>query len=112
MALRPERTYKINITGSASTALLLSQGESRRQYKIRAKGTDVIYKFGDETVVASNTVTDSQYAEGNHDIADGAIELGDIKRDSPSEAVYISAMAEDGASTGTLFVTVGYGEKV
>ena len=112
---RAIKEYKITVGGSASAALkldlptdpeLLSRGDIT--YRMRAKTTDVVVKFGDNTVAAASGVTDSKRPDGNFSVAAGSIETFAALKGQ----AYISTIAEDGSSSGVLFVTLGvHGEE-
>lgn len=105
--------YKIAVGAAASVgreiAVPTDSGLVQRadiQYRLRAKGCDVVFKFGDASVAASAAVVDDKRPDGNCSIAEGAIEMFKAK----SGQSHVSVVAEDGASTGVLILTVGVGE--
>lgn len=107
----PLAQYKIPTNASAvptanlaipEVATILSLGRIP-QAIMYAKGADIIYKFGDSTVAADQTAPAGKEVAGNYLVAGGAVytvpAMGNL-----------SAVSEDGATAGTLFVTIGYGD--
>lgn len=110
---RAIKEYKISVSGTPSAPLALPVPvdggvveRSDLQYRMRAKGCDVVVLMSDGTEQASASVSSSARPDRNFSIADGAIELfGDNEVKS-----HISVVSEDGSSSGALIVTLGVGE--
>lgn len=78
------------------------------QYRCRGKSVESVVCFGDATVAAVTTVdaTTRKRPDGNFSVADGAIEMFKPK----AGQTHVSVIAEDGASTGFVVITIGVGE--
>lgn len=105
--------YKIAVSGtpSAGREIVLPDDSAfvqrtDMQYRLRAVGCDVVFKFGDASVQATDAVTDDVRPEDNCSIAQGAIEMFRPK----AGQTHVSVVAEDGAGTGYLILTVGVGD--
>ena len=102
--------YYVAVTGSALTGLSIPEIQTIRDMsvqpaaRVRAIGCNVNFKFGDDTVLASATVTASKLPVGNINIAEGAIEIFNITQSQN----YISTISDDATSTGNLWVDIGY----
>ena len=99
--------YKIAVTGTASTAQIISlEGLSLRdglQARIFTKGTDMTFKFGGSSVVADATATSNKLVARNVTQASGNTELYAL-----SEGMtHVSVISEDETSTGTFHMTIG-----
>lgn len=113
MAFRPVQLYQLPVTGTPSTAQLISEFDNSLlttpeiQAEFYAQGCNVVYKVGDASnTAASRTVTSNKFVSSNTLVPQGAILLhGDIRK-------YISVVSLDGTSTGTLYMLVGYNEKI
>ena len=115
MAFKPVKQYKSSITTTASSALALDAlpdegnfGGSPRQVLVYvvSGGSDTIIKFGDSSVVADDTLTSSALSDGNFVVAAGSTRLFDLE----SGQTHVSAITESG--TATLWLTIGFGERI
>lgn len=105
--------YKIPVAASASAGreIVLPDDStlvqrSDMQYRLRAVGCDVVFKFGGASVAASGATADDKRPDGNCSIAEGAIEMFRPK----SGHTHVSVVSEDGVGTGFLILTVGSGD--
>lgn len=113
MAFIPIQQYKIAVSGSASAAQAVLEfadpiyNAKEIQAIVYAKGCDVVLKMGDDnTVAADPTATSNKLVVKNTMYPQGAIILiGEVHK-------YVSVISEDATSTGTLFMTVGFNEKI
>lgn len=107
MTFRPIQQYKIAVSGTASSSQAIAEYAKIQSLGIDAqavfyaKGCDIVYKLDDVSVTASPVATSNKLVAGNVMIAQGAI-MTNLAGGN------ISAIAEDGSSTGTLYVTIGY----
>lgn len=113
MAFIPVQQYKIAVSGTATAGQLITEFDSpiynarEIQATFYAKGCDVVYKMSDDSgVTADATPTSNKLVAGNTLIPAGSIMLfSSVKK-------YISVISEDEASTGVLFMTIGYNEQI
>ena len=112
---KPVQEYKIAVTGTASAALAIPEIASlyargfKPQLLFFAKSCDIVKKTGeDQFVTAATAAATSTRDAGNNIIPEGAVMGEGVLQD----VTHISAISDDGASTGTLYVTVGYGEEI
>jgi len=105
MAFLPVKEYKLTLSGTATQQQLLPvTDESTGNYfqvRLYSPTSDIVCKFGDNTVSASNIYTGNALADGNFTVFYDRVEAFDFKQAQP----YLSAIG-----TGTLYVTVGYNE--
>lgn len=110
---KPCKQFKTAIGTSASAAQSLDStpypyaGNNRtRQVRVYARTADMVVKFGDNTVSADKTVTSSAYADRNFFVPAGALEIFDLQ----TNETHYSVISDDGVTTGSAWVTLGYGE--
>lgn len=111
MTFKPLQQYKIAVTGTASTSQAIAEYDDiltmglEPQAVIYAKTCDIVYKFSDASATADATATSNKLVAGNVLVPVGAIFIN-------MAGANLSAISEDEASTGTLFVTIGYNEDI
>lgn len=119
MAFRTLKQFKLAVDGGATAETAVSLaitgaptdvgGGLQRQAVIYAKTTDIVVKFGDDSVVADATLTSLAMPAGNFNVPAGAVMLITI----PGGATHFSAIAEDESTTsGKLFLALGHGENI
>lgn len=105
MSFLPVKEYRIIVSGTSATRQLLpiTDESTGNYFQVRLKATaDIVCKFGDSTVTASNTYTSDALADGNFTVfGDVGPEAFEFKQNQN----YLAAIG-----TGTLYVTVGYNE--
>lgn len=102
--------YQITAGASASAAQLLSfqtqpatgTAASKQIVVCSARGDNIVFKFGDNTVVADKTVSANALAAGNFSIEEGAIYATDINGITQS---YVSVQAEGAGGTAIIRLT-------
>lgn len=115
MAFKPIKTYVIPLTTTPSTAIELSEVDTLRdtaprvvpQLMISTVGCNALASLGGSGVEADDTVTGDTFSGNNSPYLQNSIMIIGVR---PNTDNHISAVAL--AGTGTMYVTVGYGEDV
>lgn len=111
MAFIPNQGFEVSVSGTASTALNIFENAKNTPSQLQVilySTVDCYVKLSTSSVVADNTITSEKAAAGNSFLPAGAVMLYGLANDQ----TYISSIAADGVSTGTLYITRGLGEEV
>lgn len=107
----PVREYKLSVAttapGSPQALNFTGLPKLGANCQVQLVATvDTVVKFGNSTVAAATTLTGGARADGNFTVPAGLPIPFAIKDDQ----THVSFMSENGSATGSLFLTLGYGD--